>query len=54
MARLDAARLVCPHGAAGSGSRLPAAIAAGIVGELLVRNAAAGPPLGLMTSGGGP
>ena len=54
MARQDAARLVCPIGAAGSGSRLPAAIAAGIVGELLVRNAAAGPPLGLMTSGGGP
>ena len=42
MARQDAARLVCPIGASTGASKLPAAIAAGIVGELLIRNAAAG------------
>jgi xanthine dehydrogenase accessory factor len=50
MARQDAARLVCPIGAPSGGSRLPAAVAAGIIGELLVRNAAPGAALDLMTS----
>ena len=54
MARQDAARLVCPIGASSAGSRLPAAIAAGIVGELLVRNAANGTVPDLITSDGEP
>jgi xanthine dehydrogenase accessory factor len=54
MARQDAARLVCPVGAPTGGSRLPAAVAAGIVGELLVRDAAIGPALGALTLGGEP
>jgi xanthine dehydrogenase accessory factor len=53
MARQDAARLVCPIGASTGVSKLPAAIAAGIIGELLVRSAAAEPALDLLTTSGG-
>jgi xanthine dehydrogenase accessory factor len=55
MARQDAARLVCPIGASTAASKLPAAIAAAIVGELLIRNAAADPaPDLLLTQDGEP
>jgi xanthine dehydrogenase accessory factor len=50
MARQDAAGLVCPIGSSTGGSRLPAAVAAGIVGELLVRNAASAAALDLIAS----
>jgi xanthine dehydrogenase accessory factor len=48
MARQDAGRLVCPIGASTAAAKLPAAVAAGIVGELLIRNAAADPALDLL------